>query len=128
MTDNNIKGGIALKKIIAVCTVLSAAAFLLVWTLLLPKTVKYTVKQQTKEQARSVYDEEKKYNTPFCESESYTVKLIDGKIIAQTDGKTVMEFGVNPEILTSSDVEMLTQGILLESTPELETLAEYLQS
>ncbi len=124
MTDNKLKGGIALKKIIAVCAAVAVVSLLALWTALLPKTVKYTVKRDTPK----AQNRENTLAVGGDEKESYTVKLSDGKIVAEADGRRVMEITVNPDMLTSYDVEMLTQGIDVENEPQLEILAQYLQS
>lgn len=127
MTDNIVKGGIALKKIMLACCVAAIAGFLVLWTLLLPKAVRYTVKQGEEslstEKGTIIND-----SADFSDNAGYILKLSDGKIVAEANGKTVMEIPVNADCLTQDDVEMLTHGVNVENALQLEALAQYLQS
>ncbi len=54
----------------------------------------------------------------------FELKLIDNEVCLLSDKKTVKKYEINPRVLPSEDILLLTEGIIVKDENEADSVAE----
>lgn len=54
----------------------------------------------------------------------FTLKIINNELCLQNNDKTVKKYEINPSVLPSEDIYLLTQGICVKDESEADSIAE----